>query len=370
MINISPFKWNKFVKSAIESEFALIEDETLVDFETAITELQQAMLSGSGQLSYKLAGGCKGKPIQKGSFENILNDCRDKKVSYIIEGMQSVPGFYSNLAQKLSNTYLSNITINAFISCKDSQASPLHYDFHDLVNIQLLGSKKWNVYKRAKDISYHPTGYMIDESSSAQSVFSGEIKELDIFTIPRGYAHDVSTLSDISVHLAVGFRFLTHEDILLYKVRKKINGRLSQPIWRDNLDSEIAAAFVNNHSNLAIDVSKKDVFEFVLSSQKFWDTTMIDSASKAIFEKGSFFIEKKEETLKLSIPMVVHPSITIDPITFSPTEIELPIETEKLFSTIEEKGELDLSSDLDDIDAETVAAVAEILHSVGLADFV
>lgn len=370
MEHIHDKKWDKHVNACIQDSFLKDDVKDKLNISNAIDTLITAMKACTGNLNYKLAGGCKGIPINFGTFDEVLKDCKRNKVSYIIEGLQSIPGYYNELAQSLSNKYLANISVNAFISCQDSRPSPLHYDFHDLVNVQLIGEKYWNVYRRAKSVDYSPEGYKINAESSNDCVYSGAIEEGEVFSIPKGFAHDVSTTSDISLHLAIGIRFMPLKNIIINKIEKQLPLELERPIWNGNTSLNSIKNRLHTDCSIDLQPSLDDILQFSLASQKLWITSEKEKEiSIAKFDKGAFFVDYLEDKIVVYAPMIVHSSIDIDKNSFKPSFIELPLELTDLIKQIETEALVELNIDQFGLDTSTIVEVVNIFDQLGLVSY-
>jgi hypothetical protein len=94
--------------------------------------------------------------------------------------------------------------------------APVHCDDHDLIVVQLIGSKRWYVSKRASELGNVWKGIPGD----APHLGAHEILVLhpgDALYLPRGTYHTVDS-DTLSLHLALGFTPLTAREALIAAV--------------------------------------------------------------------------------------------------------------------------------------------------------
>ncbi|MDZ7936584.1 MAG: cupin domain-containing protein [Emticicia sp.] len=112
-----------------------------------------------------------------------------------------------NLCKNLGKSLKANLRANMYITPPNSHAFNPHYDLHDVIVLQLHGTKKWKLY----DLAYEKpidgqiltkgqlAHYKDIEPTKLHTINTGEI-----IYIPRGYVHDAYTESEMSVHITLG----------------------------------------------------------------------------------------------------------------------------------------------------------------------
>ncbi|MGF1900391.1 JmjC domain-containing protein [Aliivibrio sifiae] len=337
---------------------------------TALKELKIAMANGHGQLEYRLAGGCTGKYISQGSYDDVLFQCKKNAVSYIINDLETVDGFFSHLASDISNTCMCNVSLKAFISVRNSKKSPLHYDYHHLLNMQILGSKYWRIFRRPENIIYPSTGYVISNETDKHDEFTGEISYGDLFTIPKGFAHDVYTTSDVSVHITVILRYKTIKDILLQKCSDNLSVYDEYPLLKI-IDShhELEHKFVDLPP-VNISISRDDIYRSIFSFQKLVPKASYNNEFKyntLYFNKCTWGYEVLDDMIELTLPTAVHRHIEIEPISFLPAKLSLPLELLPTIKFIFNNGYLSFSDLNQTFDEKTSQAIYKVFFDTGIA---
>ncbi|MDT5276158.1 MAG: bifunctional lysine-specific demethylase and histidyl-hydroxylase [Mycobacterium sp.] len=94
--------------------------------------------------------------------------------------------------------------VNAYVTPPESQGFIAHYDEHDVLILQIRGSKIWHLYDGA-DMA--PTQMCRQEPVSTAALPSPTDVRLevgDVLYLPRGQVHAAESTSELSVHLTVG----------------------------------------------------------------------------------------------------------------------------------------------------------------------
>jgi lysine-specific demethylase/histidyl-hydroxylase NO66 len=108
---------------------------------------------------------------------------------------------------------------NAYFTPPESQGFVPHYDDHDVLILQVRGSKIWHLYDGA-DATPHQ---MIRRESVATDALPSptdvRLQAGDVLYLPRGRVHAAEATSEVSVHLTVGL----HAPTLLMLVTRALN---------------------------------------------------------------------------------------------------------------------------------------------------
>lgn len=116
--------------------------------------------------------------------------------------------------------------VNGYISPNTSTVSAfgLHWDDHDVLILQLEGSKKWEVYETTND---HPLNRKFDQPEDPTKLaWSGCLNKGDVLYIPRGAWHDVSGSGDCSLHVTIGIKADSARDFLDWAVGELTKQRI------------------------------------------------------------------------------------------------------------------------------------------------
>ena len=134
----------------------------------------------------------------------------------------SLRGLVRNLSEELS----AGVQINAYLTPPGARGFQTHYDTHDVLVLQVHGSKRWRVFEPPvtlplADDAFQATGHedeapLVDEFILAQG---------DSFYLPRGFLHDATSTDSTSLHLTVGIRPITWAAVVVGAVEAVIATR-------------------------------------------------------------------------------------------------------------------------------------------------
>lgn len=115
---------------------------------------------------------------------------------------------YPPIAQKISNLEKELqllIRTSLYMTPKNSQGYGLHTDRHDVLALQINGSKTWKL-KFADE--YLPSTYdnHVAVDWKEEELTTIKLKAGDFFYCPRGLAHKVFTEEESSIHFTIGFK--------------------------------------------------------------------------------------------------------------------------------------------------------------------
>jgi len=109
--------------------------------------------------------------------------------------------------------------VNAYVTPPESRGFVPHCDDHDVLILQIRGSKIWHVYTGA-DMAPHEIGRQQPVDTAALPLPTDLHLEVgDVLYLPRGRVHAAEATSELSVHLTVGL----HAPTLLMLVTRALD---------------------------------------------------------------------------------------------------------------------------------------------------
>jgi ribosomal protein L16 Arg81 hydroxylase len=166
------------------------------------------------------------------TYEDAINTFNAKKTLRVL-GIQRFCAPLAKLSRALARVVSSPISINLYLSPFSGQkALPRHYDAHDVIVLQISGSKRWKIFDPRVEL---PLEYLPKlEYESNESALRYRLKELgpsedetnlveefliqpgDLLYLPRGVYHEAWTERDTgaSCHLTIGISPTTYLDLL------------------------------------------------------------------------------------------------------------------------------------------------------------
>ena len=138
-----------------------------------------------------------------------VEDCRRKRAvvsgeqTLVLNDIQDDYFTLKSLCRDIGKTLGVSSYINAYITPENSQGFLPHYDSHDVIIVQLHGSKDWTVQN---DLPQLVTKRAIQATfeSCADNSMQIRLQKGNALYIPRGQIHAAKTGSQNSIHLTIG----------------------------------------------------------------------------------------------------------------------------------------------------------------------
>ena len=136
--------------------------------------------------------------------------------------------------------------VNAYITPASSRGFDPHYDVHDVLVIQIHGSKHWTIHRPVLDdpLRSQPWADRADAvaaRATEEPVIDETFSPGDVLYLPRGWIHSATALGGTSVHLTVGISAMTRWDLveqLVDRLRDDAGLRSSLPLGVTSLDAD------------------------------------------------------------------------------------------------------------------------------------
>jgi hypothetical protein len=109
------------------------------------------------------------------------------------------------------------VQCNAYITPPHSQGLETHYDTHDVLVLQTVGSKHWEIYDRAIDHPLVTQKFMPEEQQlldRSEPRMTIELEAEQVLYIPSGFLHRAVSTDEVSVHLTIGIAAYTSADVI------------------------------------------------------------------------------------------------------------------------------------------------------------
>jgi len=94
--------------------------------------------------------------------------------------------------------------VNAYVTPPESQGFVPHYDEHDVLILQVQGSKVWHVYDDVDVRPHEMERHEAVDTAALPSPADLLLEAGDVLYMPRGRVHGAETTSESSLHLTVG----------------------------------------------------------------------------------------------------------------------------------------------------------------------
>jgi ribosomal protein L16 Arg81 hydroxylase len=143
----------------------------------------------------------------------------------------------ADLVSTLSTVFSAPVQANVYLTPADAQGFPAHWDTHDVLILQISGSKSWKIYSGGPSLPLRGEHFEKEQCAIGPVVDEFEIAEGDVAYVPRGVIHSAHATQEASLHITVGILSYTWADLLLEAVA---DAALQDPRFRRSvsLDSD------------------------------------------------------------------------------------------------------------------------------------
>ena len=197
----------------------------------------------------------------KYSSEKINALCREG-ATLILNTVNLLDNKLKHLISRLSAEFGERAQVNVYASWKNTQGFNAHFDTHEVIILQIEGSKEWDLYED------HPTQYpklehhdSFDPQQMTPTKFT--LNKGDLLYIPRGIWHSAITVDEPSLHLTIGLPCRTRTHFLRWAIEEMYDLKS----FRENLPVSYGAdqspGYVDEDMNDVLEVLKKDISSFL-----------------------------------------------------------------------------------------------------------
>lgn len=119
------------------------------------------------------------------------------------------------LTDNLGKEFRQKFQTNIYLTPPQAQGFKIHYDSHDVIVLQIEGTKHWKIYNQALELPmkmqpFEEGQYPIGDLSMEFTMEPG-----DVLYIPRGIYHEALSTDKASLHITTGLLGFTWADFLI-----------------------------------------------------------------------------------------------------------------------------------------------------------
>lgn len=142
----------------------------------------------------------------------------DAGASVVLQGLHFSDPATARLANNLALDLDQPVQANAYLSPRASRGLDVHFDYHDVLVVQLAGTKRWRVWDRLDRTQTPVRGGPQLELPSPDELGAPSLDRVlrpgDCVHIPRGCPHSPETVDDESSHLTIGIMSFTRQRLV------------------------------------------------------------------------------------------------------------------------------------------------------------
>jgi ribosomal protein L16 Arg81 hydroxylase len=144
-------------------------------------------------------------------------------VSIVINNIDDLVVEIGRLSDAIERRLAHSVGVNAYLSFGQGGALEPHWDLHDVLVLQIHGSKRWRSY--GTPIS-HPVENCKPEDVPSEIVWEDLLKPGDLLYLPRGEVHEAIVKETSSVHLTIRVMPRRGADFLGWLTKQAVDDEL------------------------------------------------------------------------------------------------------------------------------------------------
>jgi hypothetical protein len=163
----------------------------------------------------------------------------------VLQALQFSDPVYARLSTNLALSLDQPIQVNAYLSPPAARGLDIHFDFHNVVVVQLAGRKRWHVWERLprsqRPLKRGPAIAQPQTSELGATLLDRVLEPGDCVWLPRGYPHAAETVDEESVHLTIGVMTVTWSRLLRDRIDDVASGTALAAVVNDHTADRGAA---------------------------------------------------------------------------------------------------------------------------------
>jgi ribosomal protein L16 Arg81 hydroxylase len=166
------------------------------------------------------------------NVDNLLHEY-EQGATIVLQGLHRSWRPLSLFCRNLEKLFNHPVQTNIYLTPKNAQGFAPHYDTHDVLVLQVAGTKHWRVYGAPVALPLRSQPYQSAQHQPGEALHEFDLKAGDLIYLPRGFVHEGLTSESESLHITVGVITYTWMDVMneaLAVCRQDEHFRRSLPI--------------------------------------------------------------------------------------------------------------------------------------------
>jgi len=156
----------------------------------------------------------------------------------ILSGLHERLPKLAQFCRALESVMSCRVQTNIYMTPAGSQGFKAHYDSHDVVVLQVEGTKEWRFYDTPLELPLHSQGFNPHDVEIGEETDRFVLEPGDMLYVPRGLAHDAVSTDQTSLHITTGLMLRSWADLLVEAVNVMAH---KDPAFRHALPPGFAA---------------------------------------------------------------------------------------------------------------------------------
>jgi ribosomal protein L16 Arg81 hydroxylase len=181
----------------------------------------------------------------------------------ILSGLHERLPELARFCRALEAVMSCRVQTNIYMTQAESQGFKAHYDNHDVIVLQVEGTKEWRIYDTPVDLPLNSQAFNPHDVEVGAETDRFLLEPGDMLYVPRGLAHDAVATGEPSLHITTGLMLRTWADLLVEAVNVMAHK-----------DPEFRRALPPGHANPDFDMQGQDA-AFRALAQRMTDETPV-----------------------------------------------------------------------------------------------
>jgi hypothetical protein len=135
---------------------------------------------------------------------SLIRGVLNAGASLVVNGLQETHPKIGDLAQALELEFSSDVWVNGYVTTKDGGAFDVHYDNHDVIILQISGSKRWYLYGQTEEFPVDQFSKDLHKNAPKAEEKIDILCAGEVLFVPRGEWHRAEVVDSPSFHLTIG----------------------------------------------------------------------------------------------------------------------------------------------------------------------
>jgi len=132
----------------------------------------------------------------------------------VLSGLQERLPKLAQFCRALEQAISCRVQTNIYMTPPGSQGFNAHYDNHDVIVLQIEGTKEWRIYDTPVELPLNTQAFDPHRVQVGAETDRFVLEPGDMCYVPRGMAHDAVATDQVSLHITTGLLLRTWADLL------------------------------------------------------------------------------------------------------------------------------------------------------------